>query len=758
MMLWILILYFQSSQWTEHLGITNTILLLSFIFGILVARSNYSKQVVFLISIFLALFLIPLIMVLSTNTNADVWTGFFQLFYEMGIIIRQFVFSESFEFPTAFIIFTAALTWVVGFWGVYELVRNNNPWLSISMGSILLISIDSFMDIETRNSLFSGAFILFALLLIIRVFFENKDLEWAEGNITVDNSKGITLNKSLVYLLLFLVAIIWNIPIFIKSLTPATRENREMNRFFRTIEERFQDATAPLRGENYQKLHGFGRSLPLGLSASQSQDVLFTVKSSASLPEGSHFYWRAWIYDDYEDGSWDSAATDVKILRPEQDILNFPDTENQQVFSHFFTIYQPLSVFLSGGLPKSLSNQAEILYFSVDDEIIDVHSIVPDSYLARGSEYRIDSWISFPSQQDLLTAAEYYPGWLEEKYTRLPAGFSKEIRALAFELTRDQKTIYEKAKAITDYLRQNIVYSEKVSSPPNDQDIMEWFLFDYKQGYCNYSATAEVLLLRSIGIPSRLVNGYAEGEVLPDGVTFLVRGKDAHAWVEVYFPNVGWVPFEPTSTRPEPQFPEEEMEDEITVPGIRPTIPAREPDGKTEVFEEKDVILNEPKPNVSRPSGSKNPIILIIIVVAGILLFWFSRKTSKVQLIQFPRFVKKSLEKFGIPIPKKLEQWISTIELPRIEKCYRSVLRTWLSFGNSEIPNGTPREKLSFIAKKLPQVKVVAKKFIDEYEKSIYGNRKIDINKVNRMYDEIRRSIILSKLGSIKLFFRKSAG
>src|SRR5690606_37166158 len=128
-----------------------------------------------------------------------------------------------------------------------------------------------------------------------------------------------------------------------------------------------------------------------------------------------------------------------------------------------------------------------------------------------------------------------------------------------------------------------------------------------------------------------------------------------------------------------------------------------------------------PAPNVLRPPGIKNPIIFIIIIMAGTLLYWFSRKTRKVQLAQFPRFVKMTLEKLGIPIPKMLEQWISTIELPRIEKYYGKILKTWSSFGYSKIPNGTPREKLAFITRILPRVKSVVDAFIDEYEKAIYG-------------------------------------
>ena len=87
-----------------------------------------------------------------------------------------------------------------------------------------------------------------------------------------------------------------------------------------------------------------------------------------------------------------------------------------------------------------------------------------------------------------------------------------------------------------------------VEAPPAGQDPLDWFLFHSKKGFCNYYATAEVLLLRSAGIPARMVVGFAQGEFDPPN-HYVVRQRDSHAWPEVYFPGIGWVEFEPTSNQ-----------------------------------------------------------------------------------------------------------------------------------------------------------------------------------------------------------------
>jgi hypothetical protein len=85
---------------------------------------------------------------------------------------------------------------------------------------------------------------------------------------------------------------------------------------------------------------------------------------------------------------------------------------------------------------------------------------------------------------------------------------------------------------------------------PGGRDPVDWFLFDAKKGYCEQFATAEVLMLRSLGVPARLATGYSTGEYNPVLDQSIVRERDAHAWVEVYFANHGWVPVDPSPGYP----------------------------------------------------------------------------------------------------------------------------------------------------------------------------------------------------------------
>jgi hypothetical protein len=99
---------------------------------------------------------------------------------------------------------------------------------------------------------------------------------------------------------------------------------------------------------------------------------------------------------------------------------------------------------------------------------------------------------------------------------------------------------------VTTYLQTHYRYSLEIGHVPPGRDPVDWFLFDVKVGYCEQFATAEVLMLRSLGIPARLATGYATGDYDPVLNQAIVRERDAHAWVEVWFADHGWVPFDPT--------------------------------------------------------------------------------------------------------------------------------------------------------------------------------------------------------------------
>jgi transglutaminase-like putative cysteine protease len=113
----------------------------------------------------------------------------------------------------------------------------------------------------------------------------------------------------------------------------------------------------------------------------------------------------------------------------------------------------------------------------------------------------------------------------------------------------DYDNAYDKATALESYLRE-IKYNELIEAPPEGQDGVDYFLFGIREGYCEYYASALAVMARAVGIPARVAAGYGQGEYNPDTESYRVREKDAHAWVEIYFPRFGWVEFEPTAAEP----------------------------------------------------------------------------------------------------------------------------------------------------------------------------------------------------------------
>ena len=164
---------------------------------------------------------------------------------------------------------------------------------------------------------------------------------------------------------------------------------------------------------------------------------------------------------------------------------------------------------------------------------------------------------STATEADLQNAGTSYADWVKS-YTILPnatyrsPGVLSEIHGLAAQVVRDAgaQNPYDAATAIEAYLRSDkFAYTLNPPRPAGGQDPLEYFLFNSHKGYCEFFATAMGDMLRSLGIPSRLVSGFGPGQYDTATNDFVVRSDDAHTWVEVYFPRYGWIEFEPTNDR-----------------------------------------------------------------------------------------------------------------------------------------------------------------------------------------------------------------
>jgi transglutaminase-like putative cysteine protease len=148
----------------------------------------------------------------------------------------------------------------------------------------------------------------------------------------------------------------------------------------------------------------------------------------------------------------------------------------------------------------------------------------------------------------LASSGEDYPQAITDTYLQLPE-MDPRIRALARTATQGAQNPYDKAAALEKYLKTKFSYTLNLTGNPG-KDPLAHFLFETRAGHCEYFASSMTVMLRTLGIPSREVNGFLPGEFNDLGGDYIVRASDAHSWVEAYFPGSGWIVFDPTPDAP----------------------------------------------------------------------------------------------------------------------------------------------------------------------------------------------------------------
>jgi protein-glutamine gamma-glutamyltransferase len=156
-----------------------------------------------------------------------------------------------------------------------------------------------------------------------------------------------------------------------------------------------------------------------------------------------------------------------------------------------------------------------------------------------------------PSPLVRKSTAANYPPRISVLYLQLPR-LDPRIPELAKSITVDASSTYEKAKAIESYLQSTFGYTLQLPSNRHT-DPLAYFLFERKKGHCEYFASSMAIMLRTLGIPARVVNGFRGGDFNDLTGNYIIRQKNAHSWVEVYFPEYGWATFDPTPSSGTPE-------------------------------------------------------------------------------------------------------------------------------------------------------------------------------------------------------------
>lgn len=178
----------------------------------------------------------------------------------------------------------------------------------------------------------------------------------------------------------------------------------------------------------------------------------------------------------------------------------------------------------------------------------DIEAVFADDPNQVSSQYFVYGLRSIADPNDLRAASNDYPQYVRDRYLQLPTSVTQRTRDLAQQVVGDAgaSNPFDQAMALQDYLRATYPYELNSPPPPEDKDFVDDFLFETKTGRCEHYATAMVVMLRSLGVPARLVSGYHRGDPNPGGDGYIYREDQAHTWVEAFFPDYGWIPFEPT--------------------------------------------------------------------------------------------------------------------------------------------------------------------------------------------------------------------
>ena len=313
------------------------------------------------------------------------------------------------------------------------------------------------------------------------------------------------------------------------------------------------------------------------------------------------YYWYGRAYDVYTGSGWVSGDGDThqEIIPAGQEIQTdqWPTSHTLQ-HTMIKTEDASPTLYFSGEL-KSVNQPVSVVWHEITREYV--------TGRVNTKEYQVNIGIKDYTVDQLRETKATPPQTIQEIYTQLPSDLPPRLLELAAEITSQAATPYDRAKAIEAYLRQ-FEYTLDLPAPPQDTDIVDYFLFDLQRGYCDYYASAMVILARLSGLPARFVIGYGPGAFDYNQQKFIVTEANAHAWPEIYFEPFGWVPFEPTasfSTRPW----ETAFESPIPVP---PAMPISPPPDEPDTAENIGLILAS-----------------LIIVLAGTLWILTLRRSKK---------------------------------------------------------------------------------------------------------------------------------
>ena len=461
------------------------------------------------------------------------------------------------------------ILWLVSAW-VGWFVQQQNAVLAFMPGLVLLSVVASYSERKIE----AVWFMVFLLLLLMGVWNYKKNTHrWEMQKVDYSESIPFDVTQAVVIVSMMIASLAFIMPsISWREIRDYLRERNQTSENEAADMLGIQQPGSPPKSVSTQT-PSLPRDHLLSGGFATSQRIVMIIKTGELSPVPSstimvtppRYYWRSVTYDRYVGAGWETNSTLPQTVQA-----------NTPLIPGLLTGYKLVHMNVEMAQPEGKLFWSGILYsadvpFTVNWRIRPQSNLFADqstllqsdmfAVLTKANSYKADSYVPIVTVDEMRKASTGYPEYIIDRYLVLPRSMPERVRDLAKEITRGLTNPYDRAKAIESYLRTTYPYDLEIPTPPEGQDVADYFLFDLKRGYCDYYATAMVVLARSSGIPARFVSGYSPGEYDALNAQYVVRELNAHSWAEIYFPEVGWVEFEPTASEPEIQRAEpEELE------------------------------------------------------------------------------------------------------------------------------------------------------------------------------------------------------
>ena len=448
--------------------------------------------------------------------------------------------------PLPFIFFLVLLVSILTFTAVWSASRLKNPWLALIPGGFILLTNISYLP---GQPVFAFVLYLFAsVLLIVWVYFLKSSARWEVEGTRPPELMSVEVMFSAMTIAVSLVAFAWVLPsannwkpltsALGEVLSPAAENAESWGRLFLGV-----------GGKGSTGVHSFGRNFPIRSTHIIDTEILLEVTASdVELLRGA-------AYDFYTGQGW----TISQVALEEFDEMGIAaaqfgtiESRNERRQPVKITVntrasFSSAKRLLTAGEPLASGRPSNILIGPGYSSI----GLAPVKRLNVGENYQTVGAESSVSISSLQNSRWVFPEAIKASYTQVPEDSYNSIRKLAETITNGANTPYEATRRVEDYLRSNYLFSLSTAKINPRSDVVEVFLFDTRQGHFDHFASAMVILLRVIEIPARITVGFVldNSSFNSAAKNFELSDKQAWAWPQVYFENLGWIDFNPTPSR-----------------------------------------------------------------------------------------------------------------------------------------------------------------------------------------------------------------